>query len=84
MHRVSSCTTRPAVSPHPDVATRSSFPSRRKPCGLIGRGWYGKADLFRLIQVAPVGVVSLCDAHRTMLAQAADGDSYQLEHAWKK
>ena len=26
--------------------------------GLIGAGWYGKNDLFRLIQVAPVEVVS--------------------------
>lgn len=27
----------------------------RKPrVGLIGCGWYGKCDLFRLIQVAPV------------------------------
>jgi len=25
--------------------------------GLIGCGWYGKSDLFRLIQVAPVEVV---------------------------
>ena len=29
--------------------------------GLIGCGWYGKCDLLRLIQVAPVEVVSLCD-----------------------
>ena len=40
--------------------------------GLIGCGWYGKADLFRLIQVAPVEVVSLCDADKQMLANAAD------------
>jgi len=40
--------------------------------GLIGCGWYGKCDLFRLIQVAPVEVVSLCDVDRNMLAQAAD------------
>ncbi|HEY1495615.1 MAG TPA: Gfo/Idh/MocA family oxidoreductase [Candidatus Solibacter sp.] len=40
--------------------------------GLIGTGWYGKADLFRLIQVAPVEVVSLCDVDRRMLAEAAD------------
>ncbi len=40
--------------------------------GLIGCGWYGKADLFRLIQVAPVEVVSLCDVDRDMLNQAAD------------
>src|SRR5256714_6928786 len=40
--------------------------------GVIGCGWYGKCDLFRLIQVAPVEVVSLCDVDRRMLAQAAD------------
>ena len=40
--------------------------------GLIGCGWYGKADLFRLIQVAPVEVVSLCDVDSKMLADAAD------------
>jgi predicted dehydrogenase len=40
--------------------------------GLIGTGWYGKADLFRLIQVAPVEVVSLCDVDSQMLANAAD------------
>ena len=39
--------------------------------GLIGSGWYGKTDLFRLIQVAPVEVVSLCDVDRNMLADAA-------------
>jgi predicted dehydrogenase len=39
--------------------------------GLIGCGWYGKADLLRLIQVAPVEVVSLCDVDRTMLNNAA-------------
>ncbi len=40
--------------------------------GLIGCGWYGKCDLFRLIQVAPVEVVSLCDVDQQMLAEAAD------------
>src|SRR5271157_1120179 len=45
-------------------------PHRR--VGLIGCGWYGKNDLFRLIQVAPVEVVSLCDVDRNMLAAAAD------------
>ena len=39
--------------------------------GLIGCGWYGKCDLFRLMQVAPVEVVSLCDADAKMLAEAA-------------
>ena len=40
--------------------------------GLIGTGWYGKSDLCRLIQVAPVEVVSLCDPDQHMLAGAAD------------
>ena len=40
--------------------------------GLIGTGWYGKTDLFRLIQAAPVEVVSLCDVDKKMLAEAAD------------
>src|SRR4051812_22772685 len=40
--------------------------------GLIGCGWYGKIDLFRLIQVAPVEVVSLCDVDKNMLADAAE------------
>jgi predicted dehydrogenase len=44
---------------------------RPKRVGLIGTGWYGKADLFRLIQVAPVEVVSLCDVDKKMLAEAA-------------
>ncbi len=43
-----------------------------KRVALIGTGWYGKCDLLRLIQVAPVEVVSLCDVDRRMLAEAAD------------
>jgi predicted dehydrogenase len=39
--------------------------------GLIGCGWYGKIDLFRLLQVAPVEVVSLCDVDSRMLDEAA-------------
>jgi predicted dehydrogenase len=39
--------------------------------GLIGCGWYGKSDLCRLIQVAPVEVVSLCDPDQHMLEGAA-------------
>jgi predicted dehydrogenase len=42
-----------------------------KRVGVIGCGWYGKCDLFRLIQVAPVEVVSLCDVDKKMLAEAA-------------
>ena len=43
-----------------------------KRVGLIGTGWYGKADLFRLIQVAPVEVASLCDVDKQLLKEAAD------------
>src|SRR5438067_9248538 len=44
----------------------------KKRVGLIGCGWYGKCDLFRAIQVAPVEVVSLCDVDKQMVADAAD------------
>src|SRR5437899_1103107 len=40
--------------------------------GLIGAGWYGKSDLWRLIQVAPVEVVSICDPDKQMLAGAVE------------
>lgn len=45
-------------------------PSAPKRVALIGTGWYGKSDLFRLIQVAPVEVVGLCDADKNMLEAA--------------
>lgn len=44
---------------------------KRRRVGLIGCGWYGKTDLFRLIQVASVEVVSLCDVDKNMLAETA-------------
>ncbi len=43
-----------------------------KRVGVIGPGWYGKCDVLRLIQVAPVEVVSLCDVDARMLAGAAE------------
>ncbi len=43
-----------------------------KRVGLIGTGWYGKCDLWRLVQVAPVEIVSLCDVDKKLLAEAAD------------
>ncbi len=42
-----------------------------KRVGLIGCGWYGKSDLFRLVQIAPVEIVSLCDVDRLHLEEAA-------------
>jgi predicted dehydrogenase len=40
--------------------------------GLIGAGWYGKSDLWRLVQVAPVEIVSICDPDQHMLAGAVE------------
>src|SRR3989440_8625208 len=59
-----------ALSTLPNYA--AEFADQKKRVGLIGCGWYGKCDLFRLIQVAPVEVVSLCDVDKKMLAEAAD------------
>ena len=50
----------------------AEFADQKKRVALIGTGWYGKADLLRLIQVAPVEVVSLCDVDKRMLDEAAD------------
>src|SRR5947209_14484902 len=51
----------------------AEFADQKTPrVGLIGTGWYGKIDLVRLIQIAPVEVVSLCDVDKHMLAEAAD------------
>ena len=53
--------------------TAGAFPAAKPPrVGMIGSGWYGKIDLLRMIQVAPVNVVSLCDVDRRMLSAAAD------------
>jgi predicted dehydrogenase len=58
-----------AASSLPSFAV--DFADQRKRVGLIGCGWYGKTDLFRLLQVAPVEVVSLCDVDSRMLADCA-------------
>ena len=59
-----------AASSLPSFAV--DFAEQKKRVGLIGCGWYGKCDLLRLIQVAPVDVVSLCDVDKLMLADAAE------------
>ncbi len=48
------------------------FTDMRKRVGIIGPGWYGKIDLLRLIQVAPVDVVAVCDVDKKMAADAAE------------
>lgn len=40
--------------------------------GLIGTGWYGKSDLFRLIQVSKIDVVALCDVDQKILKEAGE------------
>ncbi|QDT38997.1 Gfo/Idh/MocA family protein [Stratiformator vulcanicus] len=47
-------------------------PSEPKKVGLIGCGWYGKNDLFRLLEVEDVNVIALCDVDSQMLAEAGD------------
>lgn len=43
-----------------------------KRVGLIGGGWYGKSDLWRLVQVAPIEIISICDPDKKMLAGAVE------------
>lgn len=50
----------------------AEFADQKLRVGLIGSGWYGKLDLYRLIQVAPVEVVSLCDVDKQLLSEAAE------------
>ena len=53
-------------------AYAQQFPDVKKRVALIGTGWYGKSDLFRLVQVAPnIEIVSLCDADSKMLDECA-------------
>ena len=40
--------------------------------GLIGAGWYGKSDVLRLIQVANIEVISVCDVDQNMLSEAIE------------
>lgn len=53
-------------------AKYGEFGDFKKRVALIGSGWYGKIDLLRLIQVAPVEVVGLCDPDSKLLSGAAD------------
>ena len=56
---------------------------RPKRVGLIGAGWYGKSDLWRLLQVAPVEVISICDPDRHQAAGAVEMAS-QRQKSGKK
>jgi len=48
------------------------YPQNTLRVGLIGAGWYGKSDLFRLIQVTSVDVISICDVDENILSKAAE------------
>ncbi len=54
------------------VPTTFAAEPKAKRVALIGTGWYGKADLWRLTQVAPVEIVSLCDVDSQLLNECAD------------
>ena len=54
----------------PAIALGAQSKPRR--VGLIGAGWYGKSDLWRLAQVTPIEIVSICDPDKRMLAEAVE------------
>lgn len=45
-------------------------PSKNLRVGLIGAGWYGKSDLFRLMQVRDIDVAAICDVDNNHLQEA--------------
>src|SRR5262252_4610602 len=53
------------------TSTWAAADDRPKRVGLIGCGWYGKSDIFRLVQISPVEIVSLCDVDKRNLEEAA-------------
>ncbi len=57
-----------SLAPHV-FASAKDTPKR---VGLIGAGWYGKSDLWRLVQVTPVEIISICDPDQNMLAEAVE------------
>ena len=66
----------------------AAAPTKVPRVGIIGPGWYGKVDLFRLLQVAPVEVVGMCDVDSRMVSEAADmvaerQASKQKPRTWK-
>jgi predicted dehydrogenase len=71
MHRRDFLTTSAAALAFSSFPFAEQLADKPKRVGLIGAGWYGKTDLLRLVQIAPVEVVSLCDVDKRMLADAA-------------
>jgi predicted dehydrogenase len=62
-----------AVSVLPNAFVAHAADAKPIRVGLIGCGWYGKSDLWRLLQVAPTAeVTALCDVDQHMLAEAVE------------
>lgn len=53
---------------HAGLANFAALATKR--VALIGAGWYGKSDLFRLMQVTPVEIAGICDVDLHMLEEA--------------
>ncbi len=51
---------------------RGAEADRKFKVGLIGAGWYGKSDLWRLAQVAPIEISAICDPDKKMLEGALE------------
>jgi predicted dehydrogenase len=47
-----------------------AFQDKRLKVGLIGAGWYGKCDTFRLLQVTNAEVIAIADPDKKMLDEA--------------
>nr|UXE44376.1 inositol 2-dehydrogenase/D-chiro-inositol 3-dehydrogenase [uncultured bacterium] len=67
-----------AAAATPLFAAQNGKPIR---VALIGAGWYGKCSLFRLMQVAPVEIVAICDPDSRMREEAVKlfGQRMKLE-----
>jgi predicted dehydrogenase len=59
-----------ALASATSITNANTVAAPKRVC-LIGCGWYGKVDLFRLLQVADVEVVALCDVDSKMLEECA-------------
>lgn len=60
---------------------RGATPDRKFKVGLIGAGWYGKSDLWRLAQVAPIEISAICDPDKKMLAGALEIAAQRVKQA---
>ena len=54
------------------LSLQAFAPDKARRVALIGTGWYGKSDLFRLMQIADIDIVGLCDPDKNQLNEAVD------------